>query len=218
MFKLYSHGSPNGHKISIALEELKLPYTVHQINVFAGEGQTPEFLAINPNGKIPVIHDIETGQFITESNAILLYLADKTGKLMPTKESERWRAIELLFFQSSTIGPMFGQRAYFTIMASETLPYAMKRYFNEGERLHKLLDDLLTGREYFLDEYSIVDIAHFGWFFTAMHMGFSFDKYPNLKTWYDRVGARPAVQKGVTIPSGLPNLPPRKDFAAQRIQ
>lgn len=214
MIELYSHGSPNGHKISIALEELRLPYTVHQINVFAGEGQDPKFLAINPNGKVPVIRDTETGQVITESNAILLYLADKAGKLVPTKGSERWRAIELLFFQASAIGSMFGQRAHFTIMAPETLPYAMQRYLDEGERLHKLLDALLAGREYFLNDYSIVDIAHFGWFFTAVHMGFHFDNYPNLKAWYDRVGSRSAVQKGVTIPSDLPDLPPRKDLAA----
>ncbi len=217
MFTLYSHGSPNGHKITIALEELQLPYEVHQTNVFAGEGQTSEFLSVNPNGKIPVIKDTETGQIITESNAILLYLANKAGKLMPTEPTEYWRGIELLFFQASTIGPMFGQRAHFTIMASETVPYAMKRYVEEGERLYKLLDEFLMGREYFLNDYSIVDIAHFGWLFTAVHMGFSFDKYPNLKAWYDRVGARPAVQKGVTIPSGLPTLPPRKDLVAQPV-
>ena len=214
MIELYSDGSPNGHKISIALEELGTPYTVNPVSVFTGEGQSQEFLAINPNGKIPVIRDSATGQLVTESNAILLYLADQASKLIPSQEQERWRAIELLLFQASTVGPMFGQRAHFTIMAPETIPYAMRRYINESDRINQLVDGLLSNQSYFLSGYSIVDIAFFGWYFTAEHMGFATNPYPNLHAWYNRVGSRPAVQKGVTIPKGLPELPPRKDLAA----
>lgn len=162
MIELYSDGSPNGHKISIALEELSTPYTVKSVSVFAGEGQAQEFLTINPNGKVPVIRDTTTGQVVTESNAILLYLADQAGKLIPSQGQERWRAVELLFFQASTLGPMFGQRAHFTIMASEAIPYAMQRYINESDRINRLVNDLLSNQPYFLNDYSIVDIAFFG--------------------------------------------------------
>lgn len=213
MIELYSHGSPNGHKISIALEELGLPYMIEPINVFAGnQFKRPDFLKLNPNTKIPVIQDTETGLVLTESNAILLYLADKVGKLIPRQGPDRWRAIELLFFQAASIGPMFGQRAHFTINAPEAIPYAMKRYLNEGERLHGVLEQFLEGQTYFLEDYSIVDIAHFSWMHTAVHMGFLFEDYPNIQSWYDRVAARPAVQRGISIPSSLPQLPPRKDL------
>lgn len=215
MIELYSHGSPNGHKISIALEELGLAYKVHPVNVFAGEGQAPEYLKLNPNGKVPAIRDGDTGQVITESNAILLYLAEKAGKLVPQRGADRTKALELLFFQASTLGAMFGQRAHFGIMAPETIPYAIERYEAEGERLHQLVDGWLASGPFFLGEqYSIVDIAFFGWFFTASHMGFGFDAYPNLSAWFERVAARPAVARGVTVPSGLPDLPPRKNLAA----
>ncbi|MGJ3247348.1 MAG: glutathione S-transferase family protein [Elainellaceae cyanobacterium] len=213
MIELYSDGSPNGHKISIALEELGASYTVNPVSVFTGEGQTDEFLSINPNGKIPVIRDTATGQVVTESNAILLYLAEQAGKLVPSQGQERWRAIELLLFQASTVGPMFGQRAHFTIMAPETIPYGMERYLKESDRINRVVDELLSDRPYFLSDYSIVDIAFFGWYFTAEHMGFATDPYPHLHQWYHRVGARPAVQRGTTIPKGLPELPPRKDLA-----
>lgn len=215
MIDLYSHGSPNGHKISIALEELGLPYTIHQIDVFAGAGQDPQFLKVNPNGKVPAIRDTDTGQVITESNAILLYLADREGLLIPESGPERWRAIELLFFQAATVGPMFGQRAHFDIMAPETVPYAIQRYDTEAERILGLVDGMLNGRDHFLGSgFSVVDIAFFGWFFTARHMGYGWDSHPNIVTWFDRVAARPAVQRGVTLPSGLPDLPPRKSLAA----
>ena len=213
MIELYSHGSPNGHKVSIALEELELPYEVRGVDVFAGEGQSPDFKAVNANGKVPVIRDTDTDATIAESNAILMYLADKAGKLMPMGD-ERWEAVELLFLQASAIGPMFGQRAYFDIMAPERVDHAIERYAAEGERLNALLDERLAGREWFSSDYSIVDIAFYGWFFTATHMGYPIDRYSNLSAWYARVGERPAVQRGVTIPGGLPDLPPRKSLAA----
>jgi GST-like protein len=210
MIELFTYGSTNGHKVAIALEELGLPYEVRLVDVFAGEGRSPEFLAINPTGKIPVIRDRDTDIVVTESAAILLYLADKAGRLVPPSGLARTRAIELLFLQASLQGPMFGQRMHFSVFATETVPYAIRRYEQQGETIDRLVDHLLTGRDYFLAEFSIVDIAFYGWYHAARAAGFTFDEHANLSGWFERVGARPAVARGVTIPSRLPNLPPRK--------
>jgi GST-like protein len=211
VIELFTFGSTNGHKIAIALEELGLPYETRTVNVFAGEGQSPEFLALNPTGKIPVIRDRETDLVLTESDAILLYLADKAGRLVPPSGKERTRAIELLFLQASLQGPMFGQRMHFSIFSQETIPYGIRRYEEQGEHVDKLVEHLLAGRSYLLGaEYSIVDIAFYGWYFAAKWAGFDFDDHANLTAWFERVSARPAVARGVTIPRGLPKLPPRK--------
>jgi GSH-dependent disulfide-bond oxidoreductase len=211
MLELFTYGSTNGHKVAIALEELGFPYRVRTVNVFAGEGQSPEFLAINPTGKIPVIRDADAGLVLTESDAILLYLADKARRLVPASGSERMRAIELLFLQASLQGPMFGQRMHFSVFASEAVPYAIRRYEQQGEIVDRLVDHLLADQSYFLGTgYSIVDIAFYGWYFAANQAGFTFDQHPNLSAWFDRVGARPAVARGVTIPSSLPVFAPRK--------
>lgn len=211
MIELFTTGSTNGHKVAIALEELGLPYEVRPVDVFAGEGRTAAFLALNPTGKIPVIRDREANVVVTESDAILLYLADKAGRLVPPSGLERVRAIELLFLQASLQGPMFGQRMHFSVFASETIPYGIRRYEEQGEIIDELVDHLLAGRSYFLGtEYSIVDIAFFGWYHAAKHAGFTFGEHSNLTAWFDRVAARPAVVRGVGVPSGLPNLPPRK--------
>lgn len=207
----YTFGSTNGHKVAIALEELGLAYEVHTVNVFAGEGQTPEFLALNPLGKIPVIRDRTADLVVTESDAILLYLADKVGRLVPPSGKERTRAIELLFLQASFQGPMFGQRMYFSVFSSETVPSAIRRYDEQGAIVDRLVDHLLSGRRYFLgDQFSIVDIAFYGWYFASKAAGFEFEQHENLVGWFERVGARPAVARGVTIPSPLPQLPQRK--------
>lgn len=211
MIELFTYGSTNGHKVAIALEELGLPYEVRSVNVFASEGRSPGFIALNPTGKIPVIHDRDADLVLTESDAILLYLADKAGRLVPRSGMERIRALELLFLQASLQGPMFGQRMHFSVIATDTVPYAIRRNEEQGDIIDRLVDHLLTGRDYFLGaHYSIVDIAFYGWYFAAYHAGFTFDQYPNLKTWFDRVGARPAVARGVTVPTGLPELPPRR--------
>lgn len=216
MIEFFTFGSTNGYKVAIALEELGVPYEVRPINVFAGEGRSPEFLAINPAGKVPVIRDRDTGVVVSESDAILLYLADKAGRLVPGSGQERVRAIELLFLQASLHGPMFGQRMHFSIFASETVPYGIRRYEEQGDIIDKLVDHLLTGRSYFLGaEYSIVDIAFYGWYFAARRAGFTFEQHANLTAWFDRVGARPAVARGVTIPTALSNLPPRKRVGAE---
>ncbi|MBD2054686.1 glutathione S-transferase family protein [Oculatella sp. FACHB-28] len=206
MITLYAHGSPNPHKVSIALEELRLPYETRIINVREGGQFNPGFIALNPNAKVPVIVDHETEHTIYESNAILLYLAEKTGQLFPIDVQQRWRGLQLLFFQAASIGAMFGQRAHFSLFAPEKPTYAVERYLKEGERLTAVLETLLTGREYFLDEYSIVDIAHFGWLWCSTRQGFAIDSYPNLKAWFDRVATRPAVKKGVTVPLELPDF------------
>lgn len=213
MITLYAHGSPNPHKISIALEELDLPYQTKIVDVRNGEQFKPEFVTLNPNSKVPVIVDDETGEVLYESNAILLYLAEKTGKLFPTNPPTRWKGLQLLFFQAASIGPLFGQRAHFSLFAPEKPAYAVERYVKEGERLTAVLNHLLANREYFLDDYSIVDIAHFGWLWCSTHQGFSLEAYSNVKAWFERLAARPAVQKGVSVPLPLPDFSP---FNAQK--
>lgn len=213
MIELFTHGTANGHKIAIALEELELPYEVKAVNVFAGEGQHPGFLEMSPAGKIPVIRDTDNGQAVFESNAILLYLAEKTGKLFPADPAERSRALQLMFLQASLVGPMFGQRAHFNYFAPETVPYGIRRYDEQGEIIHALLDRLLQDRAFFLGgEYSMVDIAFFPWLSAMVKLGFPFEKYAALYSWFERVAARPAVIKGLGIPTGIQNLPPKKQL------
>ena len=206
MIELFAHGSPNPHKVSIALEELGISYKVTPLNPYAGEGNNPDYLKLNPNGKVPTIIDHDTGVTVFESNAILLYLSEKTGQLMPKDAAGKWEAIKWLFFQAACVGPMYGQRAHFSLFAPEKISYAIKRYEEEGDRLSGVIEARLTGRDYFLDEYSIVDIAHFGWAYCAIAQGYGLDKFPAYKRWYERVAARPAVKKGVTIPGGLPDM------------
>lgn len=207
MITHYSFGSPNPHKVSIALEELGLDYETKIVNVHEGAQFQEEFEGLNPNAKIPVIVDHETGQTIYESNAILIYLAEKTGKLLPSSGVERDEAIQLLFLQAASVGPMFGQRAHFSLFAPEKPQYAVDRYVKEAKRLEALLETLLEDREYFLKSgYSIVDIAFYGWVNTAVAMGFGIADHHNLSDWYERVSARPAVAKGLTIPLPLPNF------------
>lgn len=213
MLTLYTHNTPNGYKVTIALEELGLGYEMERINVHQGEQFAPAFTAKNANAKIPVLSDSETGVTIGESNAILLYLAEKTGKLLPADASKRAKALELLFFQAAHVGPMFGQRAHFSLYAPETLPYAINRYETESARIEQVMDDLLTG-DWFLDDYSIVDIAVFGWLYTSVAMGFDITSTPRLKAFYDRMLARPAVAKGITRPDVLPSFGPRKTLEA----
>lgn len=213
MLTLYTHNTPNGYKVTIALEELGLDYTVERVNVHEGEQFAPDFVAKNANSKIPVLSDSETGVTICESNAILLYLAEKSGQLLPRVAAERAKAMELLFFQAAHIGPMFGQRAHFSLYAPETLPYAINRYETESARLEQVMDRMLTG-DWFLPEYSIVDIAVFGWLYTSVAMGFDIAAAPRLAAFYQRMLDRPAVQKGITIPDVLPSFAPRKILEA----
>jgi GSH-dependent disulfide-bond oxidoreductase len=209
MITFYAYGAPNPHKVAIALFELGLEHEIKTVEIWQGAGQAPEFLAVNPNGKVPVIVDHETGLTISESNAILLYLAEKTGKLLPTEPKARQRALELLFFQASGVGPMFGQRAWFTLFSPEKPAYAIKRYRAEAERLTGVIETMLPAdKPWFLgDDYSIVDIAFMGWVWCAVQMHFPIDAYPKLTAWFDRMLAREAVRTGLVTPNPLPAFP-----------
>ncbi len=205
MIDLYTFTSPNGRKVSIALEELGLPYTARFVDITKGEQFKPEFLALNPNNKIPAIVDHEGpgGQPFTvfESGAILLYLAEKTGKLLPADVRGRTEAVQWLMFQMSGVGPMLGQLTHFQRYAKEKLPYAIERYTKESERLLGVLDKHLGQQEYLAREYSVADIATYPWLVIAQQFFPElFTSVGNVRKYMDRVGARPAVQRGMKVP------------------
>ena len=202
MIDLYTSPTPNGHKVSIALEELALPYEVHPINLMAGEQKKPEYLRINPNGRIPTIVDRDAGNFpVFESGAILIYLAEKTGRFLPKDLRGRSRTIQWVMWQMSGLGPMLGQHGHFALYAAEKIPYAIQRYRDEAARLYHVLDVQLgkTGAYVAGHDYSIADIACFPWTMTHKAQGFTLDDYPNVKRWYAEVRARPQVQAGLAI-------------------
>lgn len=204
MIDLYTASTPNGWKASIVLEELALPYTVHRIDLQAEEQKQPEFLAINPNGRIPAIVDREQDDLaVFESGAILIYLAEKTGKLLPTDVAGRSRAIQWLMFQMGGLGPMMGQANVFHRYAPERIPYATERYQRESRRLLEVLDGQLGRHEYLAGTYSIADIANWCWASTYEWSGISIDGLPHLARWLDAVGQRPAVRIGREIPGKL---------------
>ncbi|MBQ0725572.1 MAG: glutathione S-transferase family protein [Cycloclasticus sp.] len=201
MIDIYTSATPNGHKITIALEELQLPYQVHQIHLFDNQQKTPEFLALNPNGKIPVIVDHgNKDRVIFESGAILLYLANKTGKLMPSDPDRYWQAMQWLMFQIGGIGPMMGQANVFYRYFEEKIPAAIDRYQHEVRRLFSVLDGRLETREYLADEYSMADIANWSWVRIHNWSGVSIDGLPHLQRWVEQLAQRPACQLGITIP------------------
>jgi GSH-dependent disulfide-bond oxidoreductase len=212
MIDLYFWPTPNGKKITIALEELGLPYKLVPVNIGRGEQFQPEFLAISPNNRMPAIIDHEPAGggaplSIFESGAILLYLADKTGKLIPKDLRGRTQAIEWLMWQMGGLGPMLGQAHHFRNYAPEKLPYAIDRYTNEAHRLYGVLNGRLKGRDYLAGEYSIADIASFPWLIPE-GQGQSFDEFPNLARWHAAVAARPAVQQGMAAGAELRSGPP----------
>ena len=211
--QLYSALTPNGVKISIALEELGLPYEAHYIDLSKDESRTPEFLSLNPNGKIPAIIDPDGpgGKQIElfESGAILLYLAEKTGKLIPADATLRYEAIQWVFFQMAGVGPMFGQVGFFHKLAGKDIAdkRPLKRYVDESRRLLEVMETRLTGRRWFMeDEYTIADIAHLGWvrnligFYGAGDL-VGIEDFPNVRAWLERGLARPATQTGLNIPA-----------------
>lgn len=205
MIELFTAATPNGWKASIALEELGLPYTVRAIALPKNEQKEEWFLKINPNGRIPAIIDHGNDDFaVFESGAILIYLAEKTGKLMPRDEKGRSRVIQWLMFQMGGIGPMMGQANVFFRYAPEKIPYAIDRYQRECRRLFEVLESQLKDHEYLAnDEYSIADIANWSWVHTYKWSGVSIDGLPNLKRWLDAIRARPAVEKGRAVPERL---------------
>jgi glutathione S-transferase len=202
MIDLYTDSSPNGFKATIALEELALPYRLHHVRIDAGEHQRTEFLALNPHGRIPVITDADAGITLFESAAILLYLAEKTGRLLPQEPAARWEAIKWLQFHSSSVGPIIGQRVHFELFAEEKVPAAIARYRRLTEGVFAVLDGHLARHPYLAGEdYSIADIAHFGWTHIARIIDFDFSQHRHMSAWHERVAQRPAVRKGVTLPA-----------------
>ena len=201
MIDLYTAPTPNGWKISVALEELALPYTAHFVDILKDEQKRPEFLALNPNGRIPVIVDRDAGDFaVFESGAILIYLAEKTGCLLPMDPMGRSRAIQWLMFQMAGLGPMMGQANVFFRYMPEKLPAAIARYQHESKRLLSVLDARLRDRDFLAGDNSIADIAIWCWARTHRWSGIAVDDLPHLTRWLDRIAARPAVERGVKIP------------------
>jgi glutathione S-transferase/GST-like protein len=205
VIELFTAATPNGWKASITLEELGLPYTVRAIALPKNEQKEEWFLKINPNGRIPAIIDYDNDDFaVFESGAILIYLAERTGKLMPRDEKGRSRVIQWLMFQMGGIGPMMGQANVFFRYAPEKISYAIDRYQRECRRLFEVLEGQLKDHEYLAnDEYSIADIANWSWVHTYKWSGVSIDGLPNLKRWMDALRARPAVEKGRAVPERL---------------
>ena len=201
MIDLYTAATPNGHKISIMLEEIGLPYTVHVIDLGAQQQKQPEFLAMNPNGRIPVIVDRDNEDFVVfESGAILIYLAEKTGQLLPTEEKARSRVIQWLMFQMGGLGPMMGQANVFFRYFPEKIPAAIHRYQHESLRLLTVLDTQLGGRDYLCDDYSIADIANWAWAVRHEWSGIDISHLHRLGAWINRLAQRPAVASGRHIP------------------
>ena len=204
MIEVWTWPTPNGHKVHIMLEEVGLPYKVVPVNIGQGEQFRPEFLAITPNHRIPAIVD-PAGPggkrfSLFESGAILIYLAEKTGKLIPADPASRYTCLQWLMFQMGGVGPMFGQYNPFAAYAPEKIPYAIARYTNEVKRLHRVLDQRLGESEYLAGaDYSIADIATFPWVRNPARRGIDLADYPHVRRWHDAIAARPAVMRGVEV-------------------
>ena len=204
MIDLYTASTPNGWKASVTLEELELDYNVFAINLMENEQKQPEFLAMNPNGRIPVIVDRDNDDFVVfESGAIMIYLAERAGKLLPTDPKGRSRVIQWLMFQMGGLGPMMGQANVFFRYFEEKIQPAIDRYQNEVKRLLTVLDGHLAEHEYLTDEYSIADIANWCWAKTHLWSGVEVDGLEHLQRWMNAVGSRPAVQRGAAVPGKL---------------
>ena len=207
MIDLYYWTTPNGHKLTIFLEEAGLPYRIVPINIGKGEQFAPEFLKIAPNNRIPAIVDRDNNMSLMESGAILIYLADKTGKLLATSGEARYRAIEWTMWQMGGPGPMLGQVHHFVKYNKGKAPYAEERYLKEAHRLYGVLDRRLADREFVADDYSIADIAIWPWISRFEWQTVDMNQYPNVKRWYLAIAARPAVQKGYKVPKDVGEIP-----------
>lgn len=205
MIDLYTFATPNGRKVSIMLEELELPYRTHVVDITKGEQFKPEFLAINPNNKIPAIVDSDGpgGRPLTvfESGAILIYLAEKSGRLLPPSGPDRYDVLQWVMFQMGGVGPMFGQYNHFARFAAEKIPYAIERYTQESQRLLHVLDRRLEGRAFITREYSIADVLLFPWVASlAKYAPQLLEDTPQVRRWLDLLWSRPAVQRGMNVP------------------
>ena len=203
MIEVWTWPTPNGHKVHIALEELALPYAIVPVDIGVGDQFRPEFLALTPNHRIPAVVDPDGpgGRLVLfESGAILIYLAEKTGKLIPNDAAQRLACLQWLMFQMGGVGPMFGQYNHFAAYAPEKLPYAIDRYTNEVARLLRVLDKRLSDSEYLSGpDYSIADIATFPWIRNPQRRGVDLGQYPSVRRWHDAIDARPAVQRGLAV-------------------
>ncbi len=204
MIKLYFWPTPNGHKISILLEELGLPYEVVPVHIGKGEQFAPKFLAISPNNKIPAIVDPDGPDgrpyALFESGAIMMYLAEKSGfRFMPSEPGRRYEVVEWLLFQAASMGPMLGQAHHFREYAKEKLPYAIEHFTSEAGRLYRVLEKRLSEVEFLAGEYSIADMAVYPWLRAHKWQGQNLDDYPAIQRWYAAVRARPAVQRGLAV-------------------
>ena len=199
MIELYYWPTPNGHKISIMLEECGLDYEVKPVNIGAGDQFDPEFLHISPNNRMPAIVDTDTGMSVFEGGAILIYLAEKAGLLLPKQQAERFDVLQWLFWQAGGLGPMAGQLSHFVNYVEEKVPYAHRRYASEYDRLLAVMEVRLRDREFLAGDYSIADIASFPWVVPYRRFGIDLDKFENLRRWFDTLKTRPAVQRGVDL-------------------
>ena len=205
MIDLYTAPTPNGWKASVILEELEIPYEVHTINLLGGDQKQPEYLAINPNGRIPTIVDRDAGDFaVFESGAIMIYLAEKAGRLLPSDPKGRSLAIQWVMFQMGGVGPMMGQANVFYRYFPEKIQPAIDRYQNESRRLFEVLDTRLADNEWLAGDYSIADIANWCWVRTYKWSGVRIEGLDHLVRWMDKIKERPACQKGVEVPFKFP--------------
>ena len=216
MIDVYTWPTPNGHKVHIALEETGLKYRIHAINIRQGDQFKPEFLKISPNNRIPAIVDSDgpNGKPISlfESGAILLYIAGKTGKLLPIDLHKRYAALQWLMWQMGGVGPMFGQANHFRAYSVEKIHYAIERYTNEANRLTGVLDKRLGEARYLAgDDYSVADIAVFPWMRNADKRGINLAEYPHAQRWFDAINARPAVQRALMVLSDVNNTAPHDE-------
>ena len=202
MIDLYTWTTPNGRKVSIALEEMGLPYTVHPIDIGKDQQFTPDFLAVSPNNKIPAIYDQDHKVSVFESGAILIYLAEKSGQFMPPAPADRARVLEWLMWQMAGFGPMLGQLNHFMNRADEQMPLAIQRFFDEAIRLYKVLDKQLAEHDFVAGAYSIADMAIYPWSAVALTpiQGGSGESFANVTAWHERMAAREGVQKGMAVP------------------
>lgn len=220
MIDVYSWATPNGHKVHIMLEECGLPYAAHAVDISTGEQFSPDFLAISPNNRIPAITDPDgpDGEPISlfESGAILLYLAGKTGRFLPRSTRGKYQALQWLMFQMASVGPMLGQTHHFRAYAPEKVEYAITRFSSEARRLYGVMDKQLATSDYIAGkEYTIADMAVWPWLRSHERQGIDLGEFPNVKAWFEAIGNRPAVQRGITILAD--RRKPELDQAAREI-
>ncbi len=217
MIDLYYWPTPNGMKASIMLEECEVEYKVIKINIGRGDQFTAEFLGISPNNRIPAIVDRDTGMSVFESGAILMYLADKTGRFMPRDDKGKYEVLQWLFWQVGGLGPMAGQLSHFVNYAPEPVPYAHTRYAQEYDRLLGVMNSRLADREFLAGDYSVADMASFPWVAGYKRLGTSLDAFPNLRRWFDVVKLRPAVRKGMDLGKDWRNESDLTDEEARKV-